>query len=229
MQPDLLRRASGAAGVALLSLSLRRLRPRDLGVSRGSAGYLGQDLSARANGRLEIVNTNGAITVDPSDRRRWWCTPSALPMPRRRKAPRTVEEAGDSGRHLQRPRASRIAIARWFSFTAAWKCATPCGCRRTRRSTSATPTADRCHRPDAVRRTSRPPMARSPATLDGESAPRPPMAGSNSRCCRFRRMSTRRRPTAASRCDSVERERGHLGARHQRPHRRRRLVVDEGG
>ena len=66
MKPRMLRSASVAAGVALLSVSLGACDLAMSGFHEEARESFDKTYPLAANGRLEIVNTNGTIKVDPS-------------------------------------------------------------------------------------------------------------------------------------------------------------------
>ncbi len=67
MKPQLLRRASGVAGVALLSVALGACDLAMSGFHEEARDTWNKTYPLGANGRFEIVNTNGSIKVEPSD------------------------------------------------------------------------------------------------------------------------------------------------------------------
>jgi DUF4097 and DUF4098 domain-containing protein YvlB len=67
VKPEVLRRASVAAGVALLSVSLGACDLAMSGYHEEARDIFSKTYPLAENGRLEIVNSNGSIKVDPSD------------------------------------------------------------------------------------------------------------------------------------------------------------------
>jgi len=67
MQPHMLRRAAGVAGAALFALSLTACDLAMSGFHEEAKDTWSKSYPLAANGRLEIVNTNGAIHVVASD------------------------------------------------------------------------------------------------------------------------------------------------------------------
>jgi len=67
VKPQVLRRASGVAGVALLSVALGACDLAMSGFHEEARDTWTKTYPLSANGRFEIVNTNGSIKVDPSD------------------------------------------------------------------------------------------------------------------------------------------------------------------
>lgn len=66
MKPQVLRRAIGASGIALLSVSLGACDLAMSGFHEEARDTFSKTYPLAANGRVEIVNTNGSIKVDPS-------------------------------------------------------------------------------------------------------------------------------------------------------------------
>jgi hypothetical protein len=67
MQPHMLRRAAGAAGAALFALSLSACDLAMSGFHEEAKDTWSKSYPLAANGRLEIVNTNGSIHVVTAD------------------------------------------------------------------------------------------------------------------------------------------------------------------
>jgi DUF4097 and DUF4098 domain-containing protein YvlB len=67
VNPRMLRRASLAAGVALFSVALGACDLAMSGFHEEARDTWSKSYPLGANGRLEIVNTNGSIQVDPAD------------------------------------------------------------------------------------------------------------------------------------------------------------------
>src|SRR5690349_13592377 len=67
MKPRMLRRAAAVAGAALVSLSLAACDLAMSGFHEEARDTWSKSYPLDAKGRLEIVNTNGSISVEPAD------------------------------------------------------------------------------------------------------------------------------------------------------------------